>query len=300
MQTLREIRRLLTEAGLKPRKRLGQSFLIDGNLLSMVADLADLTGDEVVLEPGPGTGTLTEELLGRTRSVVAVEIDLGLCELLRKRLGGHENFTLICGDVLAGKHAISPAVLEALGPGTHLVSNLPYAIATPLIAECLLVSWRATRGEGASGCGFERLTFTVQREVADRLSASPGSASYGPVSVLVALLGVVRPGRAVPASAFWPRPKVASRIVRIDFAAARAGELADAETLQWLLSLLFGQRRKQVGSLIRRPAGGFSADALRAALSAAAVDPTVRAEQVPPQKYLAAANALACGAANDS
>ena len=293
MQTLREIRRLLSEAGLKPRKRLGQSFLVDGNLLGIVVDLAELTGKETVLEPGPGTGMLTEELLAHAKRVVGVEIDRGLCELLRRRLGERENFTLICGDVLAGKHAISPAVLAAVGPGTHLVSNLPYSIATPLIAECLLVSWRATRPEGAAGSSFARLTFTVQREVADRLSASPGSGSYGPVSVVVALLGNVQPGRVLPASAFWPRPQVSSRIMRIDFDGSRAGQLADVETLMAVLSLLFGQRRKQVGSLIRRPPRHFTEDALRGAMAAAGVDLTCRAEQLPPEKFLALANALA-------
>jgi len=292
MQTLREIRRLLEEAGLRPRKQFGQSFLIDGNLLGKLVELAELTGGETVLEVGPGTGSLTEELLDRAATVVAVEIDRGLCDLLRRRLGDRGTLTLIRGDVLAGKHALSPAVLAAVGPGTHLVSNLPYNIATPLVVECLLQSWRAAHREDAATSSFERLTFTVQREVADRLRAPPGSGDYGAVSVVAALLGSVRTDRAVPASAFWPRPNVESRIVRIDFDRAGAERLDDAETLMALLALAFGQRRKQIHSLVRRPRRRFLAEALEAALARAGIEPTGRPEQVSPEKYLTMANAL--------
>ncbi len=292
MQTLRQIRRLLDEAGLRLKKQLGQSFLVDGNLLGKVVELAELTGRETVLEVGAGTGALTEELLDRAARVVAVEIDRGLCDLLRRRLGERENFTLICGDVLAGKHALSPAVLDALPAGTHLVSNLPYQIATPLVAECLVQSWRAARGGGRAECGFERLTFTVQKEVAARLSASPGGRAYGPVSVVIALLGRIRLGQTVPASAFWPRPNVAGRIVRIDFDRDLAGRLSDAGTLTAALGLAFGQRRKQIGSTGRRRRSPFSPRAVEAALAAAGVEPSRRAEQVSPEQYLALANAL--------
>ncbi|MGB2823563.1 MAG: 16S rRNA (adenine(1518)-N(6)/adenine(1519)-N(6))-dimethyltransferase RsmA [Phycisphaerae bacterium] len=295
MQTLREIRRLLGEAALRPRKQLGQSFLIDGNLLGKLVELAELTGGETVLEVGPGTGSLTEELLDRAARVVAVEIDRGLCDLLRRRLGERENFKLIGGDVLAGKHALSPAVLDAVGPGTHLVSNLPYQIATPLLVECLVQSWRAARGAGRTECGFQRLTFTVQREVADRLTASPGGRAYGPVSVVIALLGHIRLGPTVPASAFWPRPKVAGRIVRIDFDRDRAKRLGDCGTLTTVLGLSFGQRRKQIGSVSRRASAAFGGPALEAALAAAGIDPTSRPEAISPEQFLTMANALGRG-----
>lgn len=295
MQTLTEIRRLLEQAGLSPRKAFGQCFLIDGNLLGKVLELAEVTAEQTVLEVGPGTGSLTEELLARAGRVVAVEIDRGLTELLRHRLGGRDKLTLVGGDVLAGKHEISPDVLAACGAPQGeastacLVSNLPYNIATPLLAECLLLSWRALRGPGGA-CRFDRLTFTVQKELAERLVAGPGSSAYGPVSVLVALLGRWRLGPIVPASAFWPAPKVASRIVRIDFDAARAALLADAATLSATLSAAFGQRRKQVGTIFRR-----AWPAAAEALPAAGVDPTWRAEQIAPEQYLALANALAGG-----
>lgn len=293
MHTLREIRRLLDEAGLRPRKRLGQAFLIDGNLLGKLLELAELRGDETVLEVGPGTGSLTEELLARAAEVVAVEVDPALCELLRRRLGGRAGLRLICGDALASKHALSPGVLAALGPGSHVVANLPYQIATPLVAECLRQSWRSLRGRGEWGCRFDRLTFTVQKEVADRFAAACGGRAYGPVSVVAALLGRLRLGPIVPAGAFWPRPKVASRIVRIDLDGARARELADADVLSALLSAAFGQRRKQLWTALRSRSAPFAAEVLASSLDEAGIAPTCRAEQVGPNQYLALANAVA-------
>ena len=294
MQTLREIRGLLDEAGLSPRRQFGQCFLIDGNLLRKLVALADLAGGETVLEVGPGTGSLTEELLARGATVVAAEIDRGLCELLNGRLGEREEFVLVRGDVLAGKHAISPAVLAALGDGgVHMVANLPYNVATPLVAECLVQSWRAARSGGRGGCVFERLTFTVQREVAERLTAGEGGATYGPVSVLAGVLGRIRPGANVPASAFWPRPKVASRMVRIDFDAAAAGRVADVDVLRRVVSLAFAQRRKQVGSMLRRSGLPLAAEVLAAGLSAAGIDPRRRAEEICPAAYVRFGNAVA-------
>jgi len=292
MQTLREIRRLLDEAGLRVRKQLGQSFLIDGNLMGKLVELAELSGGETVLEVGPGTGSLTEELLGRAEKVVGVEIDRGLCELLRRRLGERSDFVLICGDALAGKRALSGDVLAALPRGTHLVANLPYSVATPLLAECLFQSWRAACGRGGAACGFERLTFTVQQEVADRLSAAPGGRSYGPVSVVVALLGRIRTGPAMGREAFWPRPKVGSRILRIDFDADLAGGLADAETLREVLAMAFGQRRKQIRSVLRRKGSRFEASAWASAMAASGIEAGLRPEQVRPEQYRSLANAL--------
>ena len=293
MQTLREIRERLTEAGLKPRRQFGQNFLIDQNLMRKLLELAEPSESETVLEVGPGTGALTEELLVRAGRVVAVEIDRGLSDLLRQRLADRENFVLLNADVLAGKHAINPDVLDALPPSAHLVSNLPYGIATPLLAQCLLDSWRARAGgDSETARLFERMTFTVQREVADRLTAGPGSKDYGPVSVLVALLGRITPGPVVPAEAFWPRPNVTSRILRLDFDPAAAAKLANAAALRSVLALLFGHRRKQMGWALRREDSGIDNEALRGAMDRSDIKVTDRAEQVPPEAWRGLANAL--------
>lgn len=254
-----------------------------------------------VLEVGPGTGSLTEELLARGARVLAVELDPRLADLLRRRLGGGpstvaqggHDFHLIVGDVLAGKHAISPDVLRAVEPEAAMVSNLPYSIATPLIAECLLLDWRTQAGRGDWRCRIDPLTFTVQAEVADRLAARPGSASYGPVSVLVGALGRVELGPVLGPQAFWPRPKVSSRMMRIDFDAGSACDLADADVLRRLVAAAFTQRRKQLTSLLKRKDAPFPPDALRTAMGRAGLDPTLRAENVSPAQFAAMANHLA-------
>ncbi len=288
MQTLTQIRALLAEAGQRPNKRLGQCFLIDLNLMQAVVETAELTGGETVLEVGPGTGSLTEALLEKAGRVVSVEYDRMLAEVVERRLGGRENFLLLQQDALAGKHEIAPEVLAAVAPRAVLVSNLPYAIATPLVVEALIESWRSLRGRGVC---FERLTFTVQQEVAERMAACSGKA-YGSASVILQLLGEVSLGKAVPASAFWPRPKIDSRIVRIDFAPDRAGKVKDLETLQALLHLAFTQRRKHIGTVVKARGAPFDAQAFAAALGEAGIDPTTRAEDLSPAEYLELARRL--------
>jgi 16S rRNA (adenine1518-N6/adenine1519-N6)-dimethyltransferase len=295
MQTLKEIRRLLEERNLAPQKQFGQNFLIDGNLMQRLLELADLKGGETVLEIGPATGSLTEELLSRAERVAAVEIDRGLYELLRERFAGNEKLTLLCRDSLSSKHEIAPEVLAAVSPEAHLVANLPYNIATPLLMDCLLSSWRALKGLDPAAVKFSRLTFTVQAEVCERFSASEGSGQYGPVSILRAILGKITVGPKIPASAFWPRPNVESRAARIDFDAAAAGKLVDAALLRSILTMAFGQRRKQIGSSARRSDAGIDPAAFARALEQAQIDPRLRAEDVEPQKYLELTNRLAAG-----
>lgn len=302
MQTLKEIQALLSQTGTRTKKRFGQSFLIDLNLMGKLLEIAELQGDETVLEVGAGTGSLTEELLRATPSgrVIAVEIDRGLAGLLRRRfaeqLSPRSNLTLIEGDVLGGKTCISPEVLAAAGPKAHMVANLPYSIATPIVAECMLESWRSLRGEGVR---FDRLTFTVQQEVAERFAAAPGRGAgkspggeYGQVSVVLGLLGRVRLGSVIPSTAFWPRPKISSRIVRVDFDAHTAEQLHDAPTLRALLNMVFTQRRKHISSTARARGATFDPRIFSDALEKTGVHPAARADELPPEAYRDLANVL--------
>src|SRR5437868_13416418 len=160
-QTKHQIEALLAEAGSHPRHRFGQNFMIDQNLVRTVAEAGHLGPEDCVVEVGPGTGTLTEELLERAGRVVAVEIDRDLAKLLRGRFGGRTNFGLIEGDALAGKHELNSDLLSlvreatAAGKRAKLVANLPYNIASPLVIEML-------------AAGVDLMAFTVQKEVAGR------------------------------------------------------------------------------------------------------------------------------------
>jgi 16S rRNA (adenine1518-N6/adenine1519-N6)-dimethyltransferase len=283
----------LDSHGLAPQKRFGQCFLVDANLMGKILTVAELTGQETVLEVGPATGSLTEDILPHCGRLVAAEIDRGLAAVLEERLGDDPKLTIYLGDVLAGKHAIAPEVLAALDPVNHLISNLPYNIATPLLAECLLQSHRALAGDEAAR-RFDRMTFTVQREVADRLAGEPNTSDYGPVSIIVALLGSIQPGPIVPASAFWPAPKVQSRIVRIDFDPAKAQHVGDATMLTGVVRAAFGQRRKQLGAIFKKglPELALEPQAIQAAMAATGINPTARGEQLEPEAFLALANTL--------
>ncbi len=293
MQTLTEIRDILSQSSLSPRRRFGQCFLHDQNLMSKLLELADIVPEQPVLEVGPGTGSLTEELLARASKVVAVEIDHGLSRVLARRFAGQENFHLLSQDALESKHRLNRRMCDMVAPRAQLVSNLPYNVATPLVLQMLVQSWAAQVGQQADQTQFFRLTFTVQREMADRLVAQPGQKSYGPVSVFVSLLSRVKLGPTLAPGAFWPKPKVDSRMVRLDYDARSAAGVGDLHLLQSIVSGLFSQRRKQVGKLSRRMAKSQEAlSGLAQALESVGLDPTHRPEEIAPEAYLALAQAL--------
>jgi len=238
-QTLEQIRSMLEAEGLAPKKSFGQNFLIDRNLVAKLVDQAAVGEGDLVLEVGPGTGTLTGELLARGCEVIACELDNGLARIMAGRFAGEPRFTLIHGDCLAGKRALSPEVLDAIaGRPFRLVANLPYQAATPLMLS-LLVAHPA--------CGVQAVT--IQKEVADRLLAGPGSKTYGTISIVARCTARVRRIANLPNECFWPRPKVTSSMVLLE----RLDEpkTADAAWLAEFCQRVFAGRRKQLGSLLR-------------------------------------------------
>ncbi|UCG34522.1 MAG: ribosomal RNA small subunit methyltransferase A [Phycisphaerales bacterium] len=210
-QSLSEIRTILASRGLRPSRALGQNFLIDGNLMRKLVDAAGLTSTDTVLEVGAGTGSLTEMLLERAGRVVAVEYDHGLHALLAERLAGRDRLTLLHSDVLAGKSKIAPQVLEAMGAAARslggrvcLVANLPYNVASPLLIDLLLVERPP-----------ELECFTVQKEVADRITAGPGGKLIGPLSIIMQSGAEIERIARVTPQAFWPQPRVESVMLRV-------------------------------------------------------------------------------------
>lgn len=255
MQSISQIRALLDEAGLRPKKSLGQNFLIDANLVRKLIDAADLKPGDLVLEVGPGTGTLTEGLLDRGCGVVASELDDQLCEVLSRRLSDRA-FTLVRGDCLAGKRALAPAVLKALGDRDFkLVANLPYHAATPLMLR-LMTSHPRCQGQFV----------TIQQEVAQRFAAAPGVRAYGSVSVVTHAVCHAEHIATLASTCFWPRPDVTSAML-----ALRRRErplTSDAEDLANFCQKLFASRRKQLGSVLGRelawPQGVSASDRVEA------------------------------------
>ena len=270
-QTKQQIQALLADAGSSPRHRFGQNFMIDGNLVRLVADAGQIAAGDVVIEVGPGTGTLTEELLSRGAEVVAVEIDRDLAAMLRARHAQTPRFTLIEGDALAGKHEINRELAERIasargdGRAVKLVANLPYNIASPLVIELLI-----------AGVGL--LAFTVQKEVADRLRGNPDSGDYGPLTVMAQLLAKVEVLRTLPPQAFWPAPKIESALVRM----TRDDQLgADAPAVGTFVQQLFAARRKT----LRKALSQMDLDAARL-LASLGIDPQLRPERLTPPQCL--------------
>ncbi len=302
-QTLSEIRGLLAAAGLTPRHRFGQNFLIDLNLMRKLVKSGDLRAADVVLEVGPGTGSLTEMILAAGPRVVSVEIDFGLAALLRGRFADEPRFRLVVGDALAGKHGINPDIAEALstwlpaaGGAYKLVANLPYQIATPLLANLLIAgaadraseSDRRPTGLPPALPRFATLVCTIQKEVADRLSARPETDAYGPISVIAQTLAEVRTLGVVPAEAFWPRPGVQSAMVELRPRRPDELGLADVPAFGEFVHAAFGQRRKK----LRRLVGPGRQAADESAFDRACVSADARPEQLTPEQFRALHRAL--------
>lgn len=272
-QTKAEIQQLLAGVETGPRHRFGQNFMIDGNLVRAIAAAGQVGPGDTVVEVGPGTGTLTDELLATAAGrVVAVEIDRDLARLLRDRFAGVDRFQLIEGDALAGKHAVNAELLAAVGAGAdgrvpagvRLVANLPYNVASPLVIELLIA-------------GVDSLAFTVQKEVADRLRATAGE-TYGPLSVMAQMLSRVEVLRTLPPQAFWPPPKIDSALVRMTRDDRLGGR---APAFGRFVQAVFAGRRKTLRKAMA--VAGFDAGPI----AAAGLDPGWRPEQVVPERWLA-------------
>jgi len=270
-QTKRQIQALLAQASGRSRHRFGQHFMIDGNLVRLVADAGQIQPGDLTIEIGPGTGTLTEELLARGADVLAVEIDSNLADFLERQFAAPAKFRLIRGDALAGKHALNSELLAAIVSAksrdrtVRLVANLPYNIAAPLVIEALIA-------------GVDVLTFTVQKEVADRLRAAPGTDDYGPLSIVAQLLSGVELLRKLPPEAFWPRPKVHSALVRL----VRDDQLHDrAAALGTFVHRLFSARRKML-----KKALALAGAQVERALAVTGISGEIRPEELSPAQCL--------------
>lgn len=243
--------------------RLGQNFLADPNLLDAIVRDAELAPDDVVLEVGAGEGVLSERLAAAAAHLHTVEIDRGLEQALAP-VAALPNVELHWGDTMK-------LDLAALDPApTAMVANLPYSVATPLILRTIeqLPSLR-------------RWTVMVQREIADRLRAAPGSRTYGSPSAVVQLACEVELLRAVDPAVFKPRPRVDSAILRL----RRTGPGADAETRK-LIRAAFAHRRKSLARSLEHAAPG-GREATRAALAQLGLPEDARAEALAPEQFAA-------------
>lgn len=262
-----QTRALLTRLGHAPNKKLGQNFLIDGNIVRKSVELAGLSSGEAVVEVGPGLGTLSRALLDCGAKVWAVERDPALAAYLRDELSASEPaFQLTEGDCLEHPLAQLP---ENHGIGFKIVANLPYAVSTPWMDAVL------------SGRLPERMVLMLQKEAAERYVASHGGKAFGAISIFLQAAYRLHSSHKVAASCFFPAPQVDSALIRLD---RRTDPVVFPSGLRERLRSVFTQRRKQLGALCRREAdprltGWFDSETARGLPS------TVRPEEVPLESW---------------
>ncbi len=241
-QTASYLSRRLASVGLRPVSQFGQNFLVDLNLVDLIARSAELTRDDVVLEIGTGVGSLTTRLSDQAGAVLTVEIDENLHQLASEELAGRPNVRLIHGDALRNKNTLREDLMvqirdamSRIGENSRflLVANLPYNIATPIVSNVL--------GETPPP---DAIVVTIQKELADRMVAAPRTKDYGALSVWVQSLCRAEIVRVMPPSVFWPRPKVDSAIVRLESVPEWRAAITDLDYFHRTVRALFFHRRK--------------------------------------------------------
>lgn len=271
-------RELLDEFGLATKHRLGQNFLIDNHVIERICELAALDGTEHVLEVGPGIGTLTLALVQEAARVTSIEADPDLEPVLYFHAQDHDNFRFIMGDALK----VAPELICEVG-GTApdaLVSNLPYNVAATIILSFFetMPSLRAA-------------VVMVQKEVADRIAAVPGTKAYGAYTAKLGLLARVTGRFEVPPRCFSPAPHVDSAVVRIERAEAAASLACPRAEAARVIDAAFAQRRKTIRNSMS--SSGFDKGQLDRAFEASGIAPTARAETLAVGDFIRLANALA-------
>ncbi|MBX3421063.1 MAG: ribosomal RNA small subunit methyltransferase A [Pirellulaceae bacterium] len=269
---------------MRPQTRYGQNFLIDLNLVRLIADSAELTKRDVVLEVGTGMGSLTTIMAAQAGHVVSVEIDHHLALLARSELEELENVTLLEQDALKSKNQLHPQVIQEIrqqvsqipGGRLKLVANLPYNVATPILSNLLSIEpWPA------------RMVATIQRELAERICATPRTKDYSALSVWMQAQCRTSIVRIMPPTVFWPQPKVESAIVDIQPQKVLRDRLAHREHFHDLVRKIFQHRRKFLRSAltvaVRDRLDKQQVDEI---MSEMGLDATVRAEQLTPQQLI--------------
>ncbi len=258
---MNSVRKILTRYDIRPRKRLGQSFLEDMNMIRRIAALADATEQEIVVEIGAGLGLLTSELALRAGKVVALEYDPRLVSVLRERFSGEERVEIVPGDAL-DYHFSSPS------PGRRIkvVGNLPYNISSPLLFRLL-----------ACRRSISSMVLMFQKELADRIMAAPGKKDYGIPSVMIARYATATREMNVPPTCFFPEPSVTSSVLRI---VMREDQVTPEEERLFSMTVraAFAQRRKTLWNNLR--SAGFADETLEAVLAQTGIEGIRRAETV--------------------
>ena len=282
----RVIRELMEEAGIRFRRDLGQNFLVDPSVPEEIADAAADDPSAVILEIGPGIGCLTAALAERYRRVVSVEIDRGLIPVLGKTLSDYQNVTVVNADCMTAD--LSSLLSEAAGGGVPgvdfpvaVAANLPYYITTPILLRLL-----------ESGIRFSRITVMVQKEVADRLAAAPGSRDYGAITAVLGYYGTATRRFTVSPGSFLPPPAVSSAVVSIDLYREPAFKPLSEKLFFDTVHAAFEQRRKTLVNALSARFSDLGKEALAGIVVSCGHPADIRGERLSTGEFVALSDAL--------
>ncbi|MDD5167965.1 MAG: 16S rRNA (adenine(1518)-N(6)/adenine(1519)-N(6))-dimethyltransferase RsmA [Syntrophales bacterium] len=266
---------------LPPRKRLGQSFLKDFNIVRKIVELADLDPEDSVIEIGAGQGVMTRLIADRVKLVAALELDPALVRVLHDELRGRENVSIIHTDAL--KFDLSAAARDYQVSKIKVMGNIPYNISTPILFHLL-----EHRGVISSA------VLMVQKEVAERIAAGPGTKDYGIPSIFTAVYARTSCAFTVPPTCFYPEPKVTSAVLKIDFRPLPLAAIEDEELFKDLVRLAFSNRRKTLMNNLRRsPRIALPEEHLHRIFEKLGLDPRIRGEALTPEQLIVLGNTLA-------
>jgi 16S rRNA (adenine1518-N6/adenine1519-N6)-dimethyltransferase len=255
--------------------------------MRLMIDSARINSDDTVLEVGCGTGSLTEGLAERAAFCITVEVDDTLANIAKNQLAGKENVEVINTDILAGKHKINDTVIKAIEQARKkhsgrllLVANLPYNVACPVMLNLV---------EGPTV--VDEMYVTVQKQVAERMTAKPGSGDYGTLSIFLSATGDVKTERILKPTVFWPQPQVESAMVSFVRKEDKVSRIKSMELFGEVINLFMGHRRKMLKACTKFTSGELSKiDNWPEIFERCSIDPTQRPEKLPPEDYIAIAN----------
>ena len=283
-QTRSYLMKRFAEIGIHPRGKLGQNFLIDLNLLRLLHDSAQLEPNDVVLEVGTGTGSLTGLMSQSAGRVITVEVDQIMHQLAKEELQDRNNIKFIFADILQNKNRLNPEVLDAVRTAMaevpdarfKLAANLPYSIATPLMSNLLLTDIVPYS-----------MTVTIQKELGERIVAKPSTKDYSSLSIWMQSQCRCRVIRNMPPSVFWPRPKVDSMIIQIHYDARLRKRIPDLKFFHEFSRAIFFHRRKFLRSvLVSMLKDKLDKPAVDAIMATMGFTDQTRAEQLPVDKLM--------------
>ncbi|KPU27494.1 16S rRNA methyltransferase [Caloranaerobacter sp. TR13] len=277
----RVIKEIIDEYGFAFSKSLGQNFLIDKNIIDKICDGAEIKESDQIIEVGPGIGTLTQELCKRARKVVAIEIDKNLYPILNDNLSSYDNFHLVQGDVL--KIDLNTLISDYFDNDGEIkvVANLPYYITTPIIMKLLEEKIRVNK-----------IVVMVQKEVALRMRAKPGTKDYGALSIAVQYYSKPQIIVNVPKNVFMPRPNVDSAVIMLNVYEKPIVKVEDEKFLFKIIKAAFGKRRKTLVNALNSSQLGIAKEDIISILNECNIDVKARAEDLSLDEFAKITNSI--------